>query len=234
MNKKILSTLTVMVGVLALMGAGCSLKSLVNNKKPEVTNPSAACEAGKEIAAPNAQVKELKTILNEAGCDVILTEDTKLDSPIQGTLVFVWKNEPKPDKLERAFKNHGYKVEMSDAFITAQKADIILKISLADDKACKKISVNISEKSQKTNSNVTDAECAKLMAVTLIANYYLTVNDLEASYVWSGKVFEVWDGYAKKYSTTREEIDKECRTRVKNPGFDEKVDQEKKGMGVNI
>lgn len=231
MNKKIFSTLTILVGVLALMGAGCSLKSPANKEvQIGMRNPTFDCSKAKEMATSNAQVKELKAIFKEAGCEVVLTEDTKLDSPTQGTLVFNWKNAPIPAELEAAFKKHGYKVEATDLFVTAQKGNTIVNVSLANDASCKTISVSIADKSLKTSNKPTIDDCASLFAMG--PKIDMRINTLAESYPWTIKYYDMMAILEKKYGITQDQLSVACKTWAATAGFDAAVNKQKIKMGI--
>jgi len=226
-----------LAGVLVLAGAGCSNKSLTEAQNQTNTNSTNLCGPTKEIFSTNALTNELKSIFNEAGSEVKLTVDIGQNSQTGDTLVYVWKNKPTVKKLESAFKNHGYTVKISGEALLATKGNTALNISLADATNCQKIIVSIISTAlkpgEKTASAVSTEECAESVACFQYASYFLTAkNDPADSALLAKKCYDQMDALGIKYSMTRDNIEKACRAKINEPGFNDEVTKQKQKLGL--
>ena len=232
MNKKKISIAFVLVGILVFLGVGCTNKSLTNVQKQPVGDSTVLCDSAKEIKAPNDLAKELKSIFSEAGIEVKLTDNIQQDSSTGDTLVYVWKNKPDMEKLKSIFEKHGYKVEISGETLTAKKGDVILTIGLTEGLECQVINVRIINEQIKSSKKITDGECIEIMVDFRYSSYLLTVkNDPPHSLLMSKKAYDEMDMLAIKYGTTRDEIEKDCKARINEPGFMDKVEKREQELG---
>lgn len=228
MNKKFLGIMFVLAGVLIFAGAGCGDKSVTDAEKQTNTNPTDLCDSTKEAPSSNDMANEIKLILNEAGAEVKLTSDFQKDSPNEGLLVYVWEKKPTAEKIENAFRKHGYQTEISGGSLIATKINTILNISWIEEMNCKKINVMVINKTSKQKGSVTIKECAKLKVLALRAD--VRNHDPATATINSSILFQYWDTLAVKYNTTRDAVSKTCEAKVDEPGFNEEVEKQEREL----
>ncbi len=228
MNKKIFGVIFVLAGVLVFAGVGCSKNSITDTQKQTNVNSTDLCDSAKEVEAPNELAKGLKKIFSEAGGEIKLINNIKQNSSAVDTLVYVWKNKPKAEKLENTFKKYGYKVEILGLIMIAKKGDITLSVSSTEGLECQEVVVNIADESINLGKTVSIVECAELMAYgSKIDPRY---NDKASAYMWELKFYERMAVYEKKYGITQDELEAACNSKKGEPGWNEEVERQEKKL----
>ena len=133
-----------LVGVLALVSAGCAKNSPVPTTPTTKTEtgtlaegtqkngPSGVYGSAQEIAAPTGLPDELKSIFGEV-CGEIKLTTLNYDFPTPGAdmLVYVWKNKPMEEKLISAFEKNGYELDGAGEILFFKKNNLIYTIDWA-------------------------------------------------------------------------------------------------------
>lgn len=78
--------------------------------------------------------------------------------------------------------------------------------------------------------SVTVEECARLFAYA--PKIDLRHNTLAASYPWTLKYYDEMAALEKKYGITQDGLSKVCKAKSKEPGFEEKVKEQGKKLGI--
>jgi len=149
MNSKIkilVISLFLVFGAILLSGAGCSNKeatdntgnnqNALNNALPGMPTGEGEEEgvkdiygSAKEAAVPDALASELKSIFNEAYGAVKFTGLLRNPAGGVGTYVYVWKNMTTAEKLESAFTNGGYSIEVPGDALIVKKGNLVLSVN---------------------------------------------------------------------------------------------------------
>lgn len=142
MDRKIFG-LILIIGAVVLIGAGCggnknstngggqATENVALSTENENVNSTDIYGSAKEIAMPNALARELKSILGEACGEVKFTHQYALGGT--SILVFVWKDKPTAEKLENAFKNGGYSIEVPGEALIVKKGNLVLAVSWVEE-----------------------------------------------------------------------------------------------------
>lgn len=225
MNKRI-AGVVFLAGVLALAGVGCGDKSPTAVQKSAAADSAARCGPTKEVAAPDALTGELKSILNEACGEVKLVASADANSAAFTDLVFVWQKKPVAEKLKSVFEKHGYKVEITDESLTAEKGENALNISWTGEDNCQRLGVRITHGTAvgKSKGGVTTAECAELMVYARNAD--VRTHHVLVAMPWSIKLFDRMAELEKKYGVTQDELSKACKAKVNDPEFNKEVERQ--------
>ncbi|MFA5128454.1 MAG: hypothetical protein WC445_00650 [Patescibacteria group bacterium] len=218
-----ISEIIFLVGVLALVGAGCGNKNSADNREPAESGLTSLCDSAKEMEAPSDLAKELKKIFEEAGGKVKITDSVEQDLANGETFTFVWENTPTAKDLEDAFKKHGYKIEVPGTAMVVSKNDIVLEINLTEEVECSQIIVKKTEGPFDRASRVTINECAEMKALALHAD--IRNHDFATAMIWGKKLYDRMIVLAAKYGISVEKLETTCEAKVNEPGFDNAVDE---------